>query len=248
MRMGAIILAALLARICALAHAQAVPALTITTENSAPYSMRAGGRVTGIATDIVREIMARAGIAYSIELLPWKRAYMSALERRDGCVYSTSRTPEREAQFKWVGPVAEADWVFLARADSKLKLRSLEEARPYRIGTYHGDARDQYLRSRGFNVDPAQNDLINPRKLALGRIDVWAASVPHGGKALERLAESYGLKPLLVFNRMRVYLACNPAVPDGVVNRLNVALEGMERDGTVRTILRRYEDMETATP
>jgi polar amino acid transport system substrate-binding protein len=41
--------------------------------------MRDGDRVTGIGTDMVREIMARSGIGYSIDLLPWKRAYTAAL-------------------------------------------------------------------------------------------------------------------------------------------------------------------------
>lgn len=239
---------ALLSGVSALAFGQSVPALRIATETSAPYSMRVGERITGIGTDIVREVLARGGVAYTIELVPWKRAYTSALERPDGCVYSTSRTPEREAQFKWIGPIGEADWVFLARADSKIQLRSLEQARQYRIGTYNGDARDQYLRSRGFNVDPANDDLTNSRKLTLGRIDLWAASVQHGGKALERLAGSNGLRPVYVFNRIRVYLACNRAVPDALVARLNAALDGMQHDGTVRGILRRYEDAEAASP
>jgi len=243
MRIKATTLAAILVS-PALAHAQPVHHLTITTESSAPYSMRDGNRVTGIGTDIVREIMARTDTPYAIELQPWKRAYTSALERPDGCVYSTARTPEREARFKWVGPIGEAEWVFIARADSKLKLNNLADARRYRIGTYNGDARDQFLRAQGFNVDPAPNDLANPRKLELGRIDLWAASIRRGSRTLERLGYANKMRPVFVFNRIRVYLACNRAVPDALVERLNGALEAMERDGTVRAILKRYEDWE----
>jgi ABC-type amino acid transport substrate-binding protein len=125
---------------------------------------------------------------YTIDLLPWKRAYTAALERPDACVFSTTRTPEREASFKWVGPIGEADWVLMARADRAFSLRSLDDARGYRIGTYNGDARDDYLRTRGFDVDPAQNDLINPRKLMMNRIDLWAASMQRGSLALDRWA------------------------------------------------------------
>jgi len=236
------ILTALLAAACLHAHAQTVPKLAITTEASAPYSMLDGERLIGIGTDTVREIMARAGIAYTIDLLPWKRAYAAALERPDTCVYSTTRTPERETSFKWIGPIGDAEWVLMARADRSFALRTLDDARGYRIGTYNGDARDQYLRARGFDVDPAPDDLANPRKLLLNRIDLWAASLQRGSVTLERLGYGGKVVPVLTFNRIRVYLACNRAVPDALVASMNDALGAMERDGSRRAIVHKYDD------
>jgi polar amino acid transport system substrate-binding protein len=203
--------------------------------------MREGDRVTGIGTDMVREIMARAGVAYSIDLLPWKRAYTAALERKDACVYSTTRTPEREPHFKWIGPIGEAEWVLMGRADRHFDVRTLDDARAYRVGTYNGDARDQFLRARGFNVDPAPNDMINPRKLMMDRIDLWAASIRRDSLTLDRLGYTGKLVPVFVFNRIRVYLACNRAVPDALVARMNGALDAMERDGTARAIVHKYD-------
>lgn len=217
--------------------------LYITTETAAPSSMLDGaGRVVGIATDKVRAAFERAGLAYTIDLLPWKRAYAAARTRPDACVYSTTRTPERDALFKWVGPTDSAEWVMMARADRRIVLRSLEDARPYRIGTYHGDARDAWLRSRGFRVDPAPTDLTNPRKLLLGRIDLWAASLRRGSPVLAQHGYGGRIVPLLVFNRLDVFLACNRAVPDQVVERLNQAFASLERDGTMRRIERSYDD------
>ncbi len=227
---------------CAASQAQQAPRLYVTTEAAAPHSMLEGKRVVGIGTDTVREIMGRAQIEHTIELLPWKRAYAAAHDRLDACVYSTTRTPEREALFKWIGPIGEADWVLMGRADRNLHIDSLEDARRYRIGTYNGDARDQYLRSRGFNVDPAPNDLINPRKLMANRIDLWAASIRRGSATLSRMGYADKIVPVLVFNRIRVYLACNRAVPDDRTARMDAALASMERDGSARAILHRYDD------
>ena len=219
------------------------PVLAITTESAAPSSMLDGeGRVVGISTDKVRAALERAGIAYTIELLPWKRAYAAATDRPDACVYSTTRTPERESLFKWVGPLDSAEWVLMARASRRFALRSLEDARPYRIGTYYGDARDQFLRSRGFNVDSAPNDLINPRKLLLGRIDLWAAALRIGSPVLEQNGWAGQIVPVLVFNRTDVYLACNRAVPDALIARLNGAIGALERDGTMGKIERAYDN------
>ena len=203
--------------------------------------MQEGGKVIGSATDKVREAMARSDIAYSIEMLPWKRAYTSALSRVDGCVYSTTRTPEREHLFKWVGPTDEGEWVLLGRADRQYKLRTLEDARDLRIGTYHGDARDDYLRSRGYRVDPAPNDMINPPKLMMNRIDLWAAGLRRGSAVLELNGWTGKIVPVLTFNRVKLYLACNLAVPDATIDKLNAAFDAMARDGSARRAERRYD-------
>jgi polar amino acid transport system substrate-binding protein len=52
--------------------------------------------------------------------------------------------------------------------------------------------------------------------------------------------------PVFVFNRVAVYLACNRAVPDALVKRLNAEFETIERDGTASAIERRYERRATS--
>jgi polar amino acid transport system substrate-binding protein len=74
----------------------------------------------------------------------------------------------------------------------------------------------------------------------LGRIDLWVVSTRTGVPA-PRYEWSDKIIPLLVFNRVKVYLACNPAVPDELVDRLNAALAEMRRDGTLARIERKYE-------
>jgi polar amino acid transport system substrate-binding protein len=221
--------------------AVAPPRLHLLTETSPPVSMRVGDEVIGSGTEKVREMMARTGTGFTLELLPWRRAYTFTLQQPDACLFSTSRTPERENLFKWVGPTDEAEWVLLGRADRNFQLRTLEDARNLRIGTYNGDARDEYLRTRGFRVDPAPVDLMNPRKLVLDRIDLWAASLRRGNTLLKKNSWGVRIVPVLSFKRVGVYLACNPAVPDQLIDKLNAALTAMGRDGTMQRIDRKYE-------
>jgi polar amino acid transport system substrate-binding protein len=233
----------LLSAMGALASAATHPLrLRLLTESSPPASMLDGNRVTGSGTEKIREIMARTGTGYTIELLPWRRAFLFAQSRPDVCLYSTTRTPERERQFKWVGPTDEAEWILLGRADRHFQLRTLDDARALRIGTYNGDARDEYLRARGFLVDPAPVDLMNLRKLLLNRIDLWAASFRRSTTVAQRNGGSDQVVPVLAFNRVGVYLACNPAVPTELIDRMSAAVAAMERDGTMKRIDRKYEE------
>jgi polar amino acid transport system substrate-binding protein len=224
----------------AAAASAAWPRLAITGENTPPSSMLVNGKATGRQTDKVREMLERVGVPHTIDLLPWKRAYMKAQRNPLTCVYSTTRTAEREAGFKWVGPIVQSDWVLMARADRSLKLRTLEDARPLRIGTYGGDARDEFLRSRGFNVEAVKNDDVNPEKLLLNRIDLWAVASRPELNTTQRVGRGGRLVPVLVFNRVGLYLACHPSVPDRLVERMNAMLDTMRRDGSLERIDRRY--------
>ncbi|ELX10936.1 extracellular solute-binding protein family 3 [Janthinobacterium sp. HH01] len=223
------------------AGAGAATPLNIVTEHAPPASMQGPDGVTGRETDKVRELMARTATRYKIELFPWKRAYLMAQNQPHTCVYSTSRTPEREKLFKWIGPTDEAEWVLWGRADHEFPLKTLEDARKLRIGTYIGDARDEYLRSRGFNVEPVSNDLANPHKVLLKRIDLWAVGMRTGSPGPSQQEWADKVVPLLVFNRIKVYLACHPSVPDELVDKLNAALAEMRRDGSLARLERKYE-------
>ncbi|MBC7685602.1 MAG: hypothetical protein H7176_10285, partial [Bdellovibrionales bacterium] len=50
------------------------------------------------------------------------------------------------------------------------------------------------------------------------------------------------------FNRVKLYLACNRAVPDATINRLNAALNAMEKDGTTRRLDHKYDGYVTGKP
>ncbi len=214
--------------------------LQIATENTPPGSMEQDGRVVGYATDIVREIMRRTYTDYTLRMFPWKRAYALALENDNACVFSTTRTSEREALFKWVGPIEDNEWVLFARTDRKLRINSLDDARGMRIGTAAGDARESFLLQRGLQVEATNNVADNPGKLMRNRIDLWASSLKWGTAAIERGGYGGQIVPVLTFNRVKIYLACNPKVSTELVDAMNVAVKAMEKDGSSAAIIRRY--------
>ena len=225
---------------CLLGAMRPAPAQTLhlKTENSPPGTIFSNGQVTGRVVDKVRTIMQRANLPYDIEVLPWQRAYHAAETFPSNCVFATTRTPEREPHFHWVGPLGEIDWVLYGLAQRQFKLNTLEDARPYLIGTYLGDARDAYLRARGFKVAPVAEDLNNSSKLLVGRIDLWAGSKTVAMMQREDLDPR--IVPLLVFNRVELYLACNRATPEEHIKRMSAVLTGMQRDGTLKSIDHRY--------
>ncbi|WP_214510942.1 substrate-binding periplasmic protein [Pseudomonas brassicacearum] len=221
--------------------------LVLLTENFPPYNMAKNGKnfaqdenIHGIAVDIVREVFKRADISYSLTLrFPWERIYKLALENPGYGVFVMARLPEREKLFKWVGPIGPDDWIMLAKADSKIALGSLEQARQYKIGAYKGDAIAETLAKQGLNPIVVLRDQDNARKLVNGQIDLWATGDP-AGRYLARQEGVNDLKTVLRFNSAELYLALNKDVPDDVVARLQKALDELRKEGAVDAIMARY--------
>ncbi|SCZ34908.1 MULTISPECIES: ABC transporter substrate-binding protein [unclassified Pseudomonas] len=221
--------------------------LVLLTENFPPYNMAKNGKnfaqdenIHGIAVDVVREIFKRADISYSLTLrFPWERIYKLALENPGYGVFVMARLPEREKLFKWVGPIGPDDWIMLAKADSKIALDSLEQARQYKIGAYKGDAIAETLAKQGLKPMVVLRDQDNARKLVNGQIDLWATGDP-AGRYLARQEGVTDLKTVLRFNSAELYLALNKDVPDDVVARLQKALDELRKEGEVDAIMARY--------
>ena len=230
-------------------HAEISPdySMVLLTENFPPYNMAINGKnfaqednIDGIAVDIVREMYKRAGIKYSMTpRFPWERIYKLALEKPDYGVFVTARLPERESAFKWVGPIGPDDWVLLARGDSPIALKSLDEAKKYRVGAYKGDAMAEYLAEHGFEPALALRDQENAGKLQKGEIDLWASGDPAGRYLAKQVGVS-GLKTVLRFNSDQLYLALNKETPDEVVQKLQAALDKMRAEGFVDDVLNSY--------
>ncbi|QMV63036.1 ABC transporter substrate-binding protein [Pseudomonas berkeleyensis] len=231
------------------ARAEVDPNYTVVllTENFPPYNMAINGKnfaqednIDGIAVDIVKEMFTRAGVKYNLTLrFPWDRIYKLALEKPGYGVFVTARLPEREALFKWVGPIGPDDWVMLAKGDSPINLANLDEARQYRIGAYKGDAISEYLTDKGVEHGTSLRDQENARKLVAGQIDLWATGDP-AGRYLAKQEGITGLKTVLRFDSAELYLALNKDMPDEIVAKLQAALDQMRAEGFVDATLNKY--------
>ncbi len=170
-----IILAVLISWVATVGPVHAAgPELQVITEIAPPASfIDEQGKLTGLAIEIVQAIQQEIGVQTDIQVMPWARGYQELTETPNVALFPTTRTPEREKLFQWVGPLFTTRWIIYARKGSGLRLTSLEDAKSIkRIGVYRDDARAQFLRDQGFdNLDIANRQELNPAKLLAGRVD-----------------------------------------------------------------------------
>ncbi|WP_214279132.1 substrate-binding periplasmic protein, partial [Escherichia coli] len=97
---------------------------------------------------IVRLLLGTAGVEYDITIYPWARAIALARTQVNTCVFSMSRTPEREARFQWLVPLMVVRYGLYTLA-TRAPL-SLDELRPLRVGLLRGSPIGAHLKAEGF--------------------------------------------------------------------------------------------------
>lgn len=125
--------------------------LKIFTCEEPPTNFMQDGKVTGIMTDIVTELLKRTQTDGKIKLLPWARAYKTALEEENVVLFTAGKTEQREHLFHWVGPVFLKRWVVFAKRDSRYTIKNLEDMKSVKkIVVLRNDARAQLLKKKWF--------------------------------------------------------------------------------------------------
>lgn len=217
-------------------------AIEVTTEENPPFNYQTGQRVSGISTEILLAMSERSGVPMAIRLLPWARAYQSALRQTDTCVYSTVRLPERESSFKWVGPLTSNTWALFARNDFNEPIATIDDAKAYRVGGVRMDAKAAYLKSIGFpRIDLVGDDSLNLAKLLAGRIDLWIAGLYSRRNPADQTG-SKAIKPVLIVRTVDYFLACHPKTSDTTIEALRKALQSLRADGSLKAVTERYAD------
>lgn len=215
----------------------------IVTEEYPPFNFTSNHKLQGVSTEILEEMCRRLNHPFKPEVLPWARGYMMAKTKENVILYSTSRIPSREKLFKWVGPLVTNHLGFFVKKGSNIKIDSYEDARSLKaIGTYKDDIAELVLKEKGFtNIDSIPDDVLNSKKLVIGRIDVWYTGIIQGyyrasqAGVVEKIENIYK-DP----QGLEMYLAFSRSTDDAEIAKWQKTLDGLVKDGTYDGILAKY--------
>lgn len=230
----------------------AAQTIHLKTEHYPPYNYNLqtageGVGVGGAATEVVLELMRRSGYSYTLDLVSWKRAYSSAKDEQYTGVYCIVRTPEREQSFKWVGPIAENNYVLLSNGTKDITINSEEDLKNYTIGAYRGSAGEGFIKALDLPLESVRSDHLNALKLQRNRIDLWVAGhlyAPYFVKQLAKKHESLSnmkLQPVYTMRQTKMYLAFSLSTPDSVINKLQGIVDNMQTEGFLDSVYTQYK-------
>lgn len=225
-------------------------AITVVTEELAPYNMTVDGKLTGMGTEVVQAVLAELGEPARIQSMPWARAYDIALNTENVLIYSIARTQQREERFKWVGTIAPTRWYLFALPGTQFNLKSLDDARQYQIATVKEDVGEQYLIDRGFvvgrNLQSSNKYEHNYEKLKAGRVDLWISNELNAHYLVRQISGNPDetAVPQLRLNDLGgsngLNMAFSRSTSDEVVERFRQALARVHADGRYDAIAARW--------
>lgn len=214
------------------------PNLNIVTEEWAPYQYTENGQLKGSTVDFLLAILKAAGSRQGredVQVLPWARAYLRVQNEPNTVLFSTTRTPERENLFKWVGPILKNSTYFIGKKSRNYKIQTSKDLHKYQIGVIIDDASELFAKRHAVpqkHLTRNSRADINIKMLEAGRIDF----VVTGWTAFELEARTIGADPsnyerVFLADSSHVSFAFNRNTPDWIIDRFFAAYRTVRKTG-----------------
>jgi polar amino acid transport system substrate-binding protein len=217
--------------------------LRILTADNPPLNYSRDGEITGLATDVVRELIKRTDTRGDIEMTTWPAGYRALSDQANVALFSTVMTAERKGLFQWVGPLVTLDTNLYALKGSGIEIANLDQARTAgRIATVAKYYSEQMLAAEHFtNAVSYPDRATGLRQLLDGKVQLVAASNTEMPAALENAgASANDVKSAFTLSTDLVYIAFSRGTPRVLVDRWQDELDAMKRDGTFAKIYARW--------
>lgn len=220
--------------------------LKVYTEPLAPVHYEEGGKIVGIATEVVEEIFKEAGFEAEIELYPWKRAYQKVLGDSGTFIYTINRTEKREPLFKWIGPIlSKKTYLYKLKSRKDVEVVNYDDAKKYTTVVILGHSLTSRLLDLGFRE--GRELITTPNKEAQikvflkGRADLITGNQYTIYRSLK--SEGYSIhdvEPALFISSKGYYIGANKNTQDEIVEKLRIANDKVQGSGKVEQIINKY--------
>ncbi len=203
-----------------------------------PFVRHADQQLTGLHIDIFKQLQQQQRkVAFKVQLLPLKRAYLLSSQLPNNCIFGIERTPTRETDFVWVAPLYTSHYAIYQRPQAK---HDLEQLKKLSVGSYLGSGITEYLNAAGYQVNLAKTNLNSAKKLQRKRIHAWASDVLSAAYILQHYSLKINPQGQLFYKTKRA-IACNKNTKlDDLIN-LQQGLNQLHQDGVIEIIIKRYE-------
>lgn len=202
----------------------------------------------GAMLELAQVLSDHIKVEATFEILPWARAYETALQEPDVVLIAALKTPQREQELQWIGKVLEAKANLIALKErSDIKINHIDQAKEYVVASVRGYGAAKYLVRQGLSEE--RNLVLTSqqsqmwRLLFSKRVDLVVANLEIGRFETQHI----GLEPTLMHSTMQILelkselqFATGLSTSDYTVKRLRDGLKDLKEDGSYQAILRKW--------
>ena len=220
--------------------------IQVVTELLEPYQVyNHDGTLGGFSTDVIKALLQQAQSTAKIEVMPWARAYNTALYSENVMIYSITKSDSRDRDFLWLGEIFEEKlcyWTLRHNgSENKLVDKALKD-KAFSAPRFSISA--QYLLDNNFtNVYLTSNEEQSIEMLFLGRADFILATE----YSLRLAARKLGLDLSKVKRMYENKVISNPlSIAFGlntdreIIEHFQAAFSEIKRNGTLGKITQKW--------
>jgi len=229
--------------LCVVATVAQASEIKVVGNESLPFCGMVDGKPGGMAVEILTAATHEGGPSFSFDFsAPWPRAQAATHEQTNLAIIPFTRTPEREANYKWIAELFPYH-VHLVTVGRTAPLQSIVEAKDLEVGVLNGSSAVPLITRLGFTkLQTVANDDINVRKISAGHLDAWVVS-----QYVDKyLYAKIGQDPAMlqygpdVGDEYHIYIAADPAFSDTDAKSIKDAVERVRASGEMLRILQKY--------
>ncbi len=223
--------------------------LRVMTEEFPPFNYMIDKKVEGLSTQILRKLLTKSQLKFEIELVPWKRAYTTALNRPNTLIYTIARTEAREHRFHWIGKISNRKLsLFRLKKRVDLANMTLEVAKKKaKISCLQEDASTDRIIKMGFSrknltmMHDKTTGSLMINHVIKGRSDFF----PMNPFALKFRIENKNLPDIfkdqfVIYDDDGYYIAANINTDPGMLSILRKTYNELIEDGFIKRTIDDY--------
>ncbi len=216
--------------------------LHIVTAHLPPLVMGPGGdEQPGALRELVDALCKRLAVAPDVEFMPWRRALYVAATTPLTAIFPLTRLPERERRYRWLAPLYEENYIFMAQKDSDFDVHRPGDMKDRHIALLRGAAQASILRELGFErlVEASSIDEVH-RFLVAGMADAAFGERAIIHRSLEMRGEEKHFRLGRPVRSTTAWLAGSRDIGEPDAARWRAAMAELVADGTQKRIFRHY--------
>jgi len=206
-----------------------------------PFVWQGSNGPQGYAYELLVLLSRKLARKPELAFYPWARSVKLTQEGEAHGVFPLARTPDREAQFRWLIPLAHVHYSFFASSAST-EAMGIDLLRTRKIVVLRGSPIIRNLQAQGFtNILEAKDYRDMLRMVAMG----VAAAAYAGAPMLQAAMQEFGFKPadyrmVATLGDADLYMGTSLRLDAAEAQAWLDAYRALEQDGSVARLQKKY--------
>ncbi|MEZ8099231.1 substrate-binding periplasmic protein [Vibrio bivalvicida] len=231
-------------------HAEPIQ-LDLYTQDFPPLQVQVDEQAEGYVVKFIEAVVEHASKSLAMEVAnvhfaPWKRAIRNTQENENTLFFSLSRTPNRELEFQWIGPVSPYEVAIYRHLDGpKVSPNSFLELKNFSFAAQTASNFEELAKGEGFtNIIPVNYGKVAIKLLRAHRVDF----APLVKSSYYYRMEQYGYEPKEFIEVVKVdklckelWLVTGNKTSSQVVDALRESFNRLKNQGKLADLMQQYQ-------